>query len=85
MNGTTCNKLDGCRAPICPLDSSFQHAVWYPGEPICNARGFKGKRWNKIQKRIDAVSKRSTVEGCFTEPLMEDIKIVRDGIKGLTR
>ena len=24
----------GCSAPICPLDSSFTLAVWYPDEPF---------------------------------------------------
>lgn len=79
---TDCPAYDGCKAPICPLDSSFAKAVWYVDEPFCVARKFRRAKWRIVQRKIAKVHLRRPVIGFFTVSALENIRRVAGGICG---
>lgn len=75
-----CNSYRGCVAPMCPLDERLENLIWYPSEPVCNARGLEDANWRRIQRRINRVA--DMTDGYFTVADLRKIKAVRKGIKG---
>ena len=82
-NAANCKSHDGCKAPLCPLDNSFNTAVWYPQEDICPARQFNRDTWRINQRKIAKVNSVRKVEGCFTVTALKNIQNVRKGISGI--
>ena len=75
-----CKLWEGCDAPLCPLaELSMELGVWYPDEAICRKR--KGPDWVKVQKRI--VKAGAAEDKYFTVEMLQTIKQVRKGIKGI--
>jgi len=54
----TCPSFEGCKAPLCPLDKSFNHAIWYPEEDICGKRGLPDNA-NRIIRTQRKISRRA--------------------------
>lgn len=83
MENKDCASFEGCEAVLCPLDSSFKVAVWYPGEEICPSIKYRKEHWRVIQRKIQKKNLARKVEGCFTVTALENIKNVRGGISGI--
>ena len=84
MNNWNCPGFDGCTAPICPLDASFTSAIWCSNEPICQAKKYRRMKWRKNQVKIQRLNDgdHPKVEGCFAVERLNNIKLVKLGIKG---
>jgi len=78
----TCSSFEGCKAPICPMDNSFNQAVWYADEDICKSYKYRKEHWRKIQVRVKRVNTITPVDGCFSLYMLEGIKRVMRGIAG---
>jgi hypothetical protein len=77
-----CKSFEGCTAPLCPLDKSFNLAVWYPGEPICGKRELPpdARRIIRVQRKI---SRRAVARDLsFDVTALSTIKRVHTSIKG---
>jgi len=82
MNEITCPQFDNCSAPLCPLQpNTIDGGIWYPGEEICNRRGFQNLDWAKKQKLI--VKAKAPLDKYFTVEMLKAIKQVRKGIEGI--
>ncbi|MFA5299098.1 MAG: hypothetical protein WC389_12900 [Lutibacter sp.] len=79
-----CIRFEGCTAPICPLDKSFEKAVWYADEDICTVRTFRKEHWRIVQRKIVKLNLKRKVDGFFTLSMLNNIKRVAGGINGLT-
>ncbi len=77
-----CPSFERCKAPLCPLDKSFNLAVWYPDEPICGSRKLPPeiKKVIKTQRRIAKRAKDKTLSYDLT--VLKGIKRVDSRIKG---
>lgn len=78
MNNIHCNK-EGCIAPICPADIR-SGAQWFPDEDVCKSLAYSQLAWLKTQKKIKRLNSRggiSDAETCFTQPMLQAIKVVR--------
>ena len=76
-----CPGFEGCKAPLCPVDSSFGLALWFPNEPVCQARAYRGEPWRKAQIKIarKAIDRGS----CYTVKMLSAVKVVRREIRGI--
>ncbi len=85
MNEKLCNLFEACQtleAPLCPIQqSTLKHAIWYPGEPICQASQFQDLPWIKKQKQIAALRLRADA-GFFTVRMLDAIHVVSKNLKG---
>jgi hypothetical protein len=81
-NPTTCPSFEGCKAPICPKDLSFENSIWYPDEPICSSLKFRKDHWRISQRKIYKLNFIHSTKGFFTKSTLNQIHIVRKGIKG---
>lgn len=77
-----CPGYQGCKAPLCPMDSSFLKATWFNSEPICQAIAYRRERWRIAQRRIDRAAKDH--ETCYTVAMLSAVRQVRSGIVGLS-
>jgi hypothetical protein len=85
MEINKCPGFENCKAPICPLDNSFQSAVWYVNEDICMAHAFRREKWRIAQRkiiRLNAKYPNYPVDGYFALAALKESTIVRRGIKG---
>lgn len=76
-----CKYFNTCGAPLCPKDPTAKNCAWYPDEDICRLR-YNKPEWVKIQKKIQDTGA-TFKDGYFTKGILEDMKYVREGIKGL--
>lgn len=78
----TCQSYEGCSAPICPLDSSFNYAIWYPDELICVKRELSPeiRKIVRTQKKISRRAKNSDLY--YTLDALKSIKRVSTHIRG---
>lgn len=79
---TECTSFSGCKAPICPLDNSYNLACWFPDEDICHKRAIfmEAHRIIKTQRKISR--KASMRDLSYTVSLLNNIKRVHTSIKG---
>ena len=78
--GFSCDKL--CDAPLCPLDRDIKWRHWFPDEPICTAKQFRGLDWVRNQRKI---KKRARDKSrYFTLEMLKRNCRIRTGIKGLS-
>ena len=75
-----CPSFNGCSAPLCPLDDSLPHAVWYIDEPICGSRLYR-MPWIRAQRRIARRGKDTT--GYFNVKMLGTVHAVYSSIKGV--
>ena len=80
-----CNLFEPCEtpeAPLCPIQSAtLRTGIWYPDEPICNARQFQNLSWIKKQRQIAALKLKSS-PGFFTVRMLNTIHVVTDYLRG---
>ena len=81
MTPSECPSFEGCKAPLCPEDKSFHLALWFNGEPICQAIAYRRERWRIAQRRIERTAKDK--DTCYTVAMLSAIRQVRAGIMGL--
>ena len=85
MSERLCNLFEVCEtpeAPLCPIqETALKHAIWYPGEPICQSKQFRDLPWIKKQKQIAALKLKADV-GFFTVRMLDSIHVVTKNIKG---
>ncbi len=79
---TECSSYPFCKAPLCPLDPSFNCACWYPDEDICSKHGLPAEQ-HKIIKTQRKIKKKSIFrELSFTVCQLNTIKNVHTTTKG---
>ncbi len=84
MGNETCRGYEGCKATLCPLDNSFNQAVWYADEPICSIRGaYRKEKWRKNQRRIAKINSKNPVEGYFTVEYLANLGRVTTKVHGI--
>jgi len=82
--GKLCRYFDECSAPLCPRDpSSLEHGIWYADEEICRLKRYQRLPWVRAQKRIAKINESNPVFGYFTVEMLNALKRVKHGIKGL--
>ena len=85
MNERLCNLFEACgtpEAPLCPIqESPLKYAIWYPDEPICQAKQFQDLPWIKKQKQI-AILRLKTDVGFFTVRMLDAVHMVTKNLKG---
>ena len=75
--------MSGCSAPLCPLESNLERAVWYPDEPICRATKFsQGKTWIAQQRKVAKQATRTDL--FFDVAMLSRGFVVRKGIEGIS-
>jgi hypothetical protein len=83
MDNSGCPSLDGCKAPLCPMDDSFENgAIWYVEEDICVSLKFSKEHWKRIQKRIKKLNVVYPVNGYFSIAMLKGLRVIRKGIHG---
>lgn len=82
MSQVDCQSFEGCSAPLCPLDKSFNGACWFPDEPICCKRQL-GPDDKKIIRTQRKIARRATARDLsFDVMALSAIKRVCTSIKG---
>ena len=71
-----CPSYVGCSAPLCPLDKASKSIIWYPGEPICNAKGLRNLDWVRMQRWLVRKGK----WGFFNIEMLSALRRVTNGI-----
>jgi len=59
----------------------LKHAIWYPGEQICQSKQFQELLWIKKQKQIAALRLKPDI-GFFTVRMLESLHVVTGNLKG---
>jgi len=78
----TCPSFETCKAPLCPLDRSFNFAVWYPDEDICGKRGLPDDIRRIIRTQRKIARKATAMDSSFDVSQLKNIKRVHNSIKG---
>jgi hypothetical protein len=85
MNERLCNLFEECEspeAPLCPIqESTVKRGIWYPDEPICQAKLFQEISWLKKQHQIAAL-RLKTDAGFFTIRMLDAIHVVTKNLRG---
>ena len=85
MSERLCNLFEVCQtpeAPLCPIqETALKHAIWYPGEQICQSKQFQELPWIKKQKQIAALRLKPDI-GFFTVRMLESLHVVTINLKG---
>jgi hypothetical protein len=85
MNERLCNLFEACEspeAPLCPIqETTVKRGIWYPDEPICQAKQFQDISWIKKQKQIAAL-RLKTDAGFFTVKMLDDIHVIARNLRG---
>lgn len=85
MSERLCNLFEECEspeAPLCPIqESTVKRGIWYPDEPICQAKMFQETSWIKKQHQIASLKLKTDV-GFFTKRMLEALHIVTKNLKG---
>ncbi len=77
-----CKHFNTCSAPLCPMDNqTLDGGLWYPHEEICKLRKFAKQGWIRKQRKIVKIG--SDTSRYFTVDMLNSIKSVKKGIKGL--
>jgi hypothetical protein len=85
MGNGDCPSFEGCKAPLCPMDDSFNNgAIWYVDADVCVSLKFRREHWYRIQRRIKKLSMVYPVDGYFTSGMLKRIMRVRKGVAGLS-
>ena len=66
---------------MCPMDALLLDLCWYPDEDICTSMTIDKPVWVKIQR----LYQKGMIDNseCFTQAMLEGIKIARKGMKGI--
>ena len=85
MNERLCNLFEACEtpeAPLCPIqESTVKRGIWYPDEPICQAKQFQDLSWIKKQHQI-AAFKLKTDAGFFTVRMLDAVHMITRNLRG---
>lgn len=80
MPAEKCLKFEGCNAILCPMDEDNHKHIWFVEESICKLTKYQSLSWIKKQKQI--ARKVPNIQGYFTIKSLEEINMVRNGLKG---
>ena len=76
-----CKKYNDCSAPLCPMDDSLSHGIFYIDEDICASREFQTLDWIKKQKLVVKAS--TCKDKYFTAEMLKAAKQIRKGTEGI--
>lgn len=84
MSASSCPLLEGCSAPLCPLDeASLEHGNWFPSEESCHRRDLSKTPWVVRQRRIDKATGGEFARGCFTVAMLATDCRITKAFRGL--
>jgi len=81
MKPTECPQFESCSAPLCPLEKSGTHDIWYPDEEICHTKAVKTPLWVKNQRKI--ARRTGDKDKYFTYTMLTQHCIIKNGITGI--
>jgi len=78
--GMVSSNGDRCISLQC-LFGNLHGCCWHPDESVCASRQFQRLDWVKKQRKI--AKRHGSIDGYFTVEMLEGIKQVRRGIRGV--